>query len=45
MSPEVSKASEYEGDDADLWSCCIILIILLTGSNRNMSHQADFLYF
>ncbi len=32
MSPEVSKSLEYEGDDADIWSCCIILIILLTGS-------------
>lgn len=35
MSPEISKASEYEGDDADLWSCCIILLILLTGSTIN----------
>lgn len=32
MSPEVSRSADYEGDDADLWSCCIILIILLTGS-------------
>lgn len=32
MSPEIAKAVEYEGDDADIWSCCIILVMLLTGS-------------
>lgn len=37
MSPEISKTAEYEGDDADIWSCCIILIILLTGSIHIMT--------
>lgn len=32
MSPEISNAEDYEGDEADIWSCCVILIVLLTGS-------------
>ena len=33
MSPELSCSEGYEGDDVDVWSCCIILVALLTGSN------------
>lgn len=46
MSPEVSKSSEYEGDDADVWSCCIILIILLTGSTYMfLCRMTNIIYF
>ena len=34
MSPEISNAEDYEGDQADIWSSCVILIVLLTGSKR-----------
>jgi serine/threonine protein kinase len=31
MSPEVTQKSEYNGGPADVWSCGVILFLMLTG--------------
>lgn len=45
MAPEVTQSKEYEGDHCDIWSCGIVLIMLLTGSTITVSLLLLFLTY